>query len=87
MKEIPKVFYYYIHSKIWEWAKGKPIQKKMLKGYLAEWRIPTNLRPLIIKELIIMGLIKKYKRHLVEINKPLFDEERINDLYIELNIF
>ena len=87
MKDIPKVFYYYIHSKIWERSRGNSIQKKILKGYLAEWRIPNNLRPLIIKELILLGLVINGKRHYVDIARPEFDEEKINELYMELKIF
>lgn len=90
MKEvkIPNVFYYYIHSKIWERTKGNSIQKSELKGYLAEWRIPKNLRYLIIKELEILGLIKKTKKHQIEFEKPKFnDEEILKKFNVELGIF
>jgi len=85
--KIPNVFYYYIHSRIWERVKGRETLKSDLRGFLAEWRIPKKLRPLIIKELDLLGLIKNGKRHMVEINKPVFEEEEINKYYKKLKIF
>jgi len=86
-KKIPNVFYHYIHYKIWEKSRGYEISKKEVKGYLAEWRIPKNLRPLILKELEILGLIKNSKRHNIEIEKSSFDDEQVSEFCEDLKIY
>jgi hypothetical protein len=89
MKEvkIPYFYYLYLHSKIWEMAKGQVIQEKELKKYLYQWKIPEKLRPLIIKELIILGLIEQDKRFYLKINRPEFKEENMNDYYQMMGVF
>ena len=85
--EIPNVFYYYIHSKLWELSKGYDIREKDVKGHLAQWRIPKNIKPLIIKELILLGLMKKNGRNIIRIQRPNFDESKIDKFYRELKIY
>ena len=84
--KIPCVFYLYLHSKIFQKQNGKPILYKSLINYLYEWRIPKKLRPLIIKELVILGLIKR-ARYTYEIEKPKIYEENINKYYDMLGMF
>ncbi|MFW6233418.1 MAG: hypothetical protein ACOC3Z_02025, partial [Nanoarchaeota archaeon] len=74
-REIPCIFYLYIHSKMYLWASNKEVSKKDLKNFLFQWKIPKRLRPLIIKELEIMGLLKNIKQYIVEIKRPEFNEE------------
>lgn len=87
VKEIPKLFYLYLHSKIWEMTKGCLIQEKELKKYLFQWKIPEKMRALIIKELMLMGLIEQEKQYVLKINRPEFSEEKLNDYYVLLGIF
>jgi len=89
MKEkiIPCIYYYYLHSKIWESTKGGEISIVDLKKYLFQWKLPHKLRPLIIKELLLLGLLKKSGRHYVEVIRSTFNEEEINRYYEKLKIF
>lgn len=86
MKKIPCVFYLYLHSKLFERARGYPLPYKEAKSYLFQWKIPRKLRPLILKELEILGLVIKIK-DMIEIERPKFKEEDCNGYYQELGIF
>jgi hypothetical protein len=87
VKEIPYVYYLYLHSKIWDMSKGQIISEKDLKKYLYQWKIPEKLRPLIIKELILMKLISQEKQYFLRIERPEFKEEEINRYYELLGFF
>lgn len=49
--------------------------------FLAEWRIPKRLRPLIIKELEIIGLTEKIDRVTIEIKRPTINLDCPEDYY------
>ncbi len=85
--EIPHIYYLYLHSKIWEMTRGNSIPEKELKKYLFQWKIPEKIRVLIIKELIILGLLKKEKKYVLKIERPKFNEESLNEYYHKLGIF
>ncbi len=84
---IPHIYYLYLHSKIWEMARGNSIKEKELKKYLFQWKIPEKIKILIIKELIILGLLKKEKKYVLKIERPKFNEESLNEYYHKLGIF
>ncbi len=84
---IPNYYYLYLHSKIWEYAKGEIISIRDLKSYLFEWRIPDKLRYLIIKELIILELLEKSGKNHVKVRRPIFSEDNINEYYYQMGIF
>jgi len=84
--KIPCVFYLYLHSKIFQKQNGNPIRQRDLINYLFEWKIPKKLRPLIIKEMVILGLLKKV-RYTYELEKPKIYEENINEYYDKLGMF
>lgn len=86
-KEIPCIFYLYVHSKMYSWASKIEVSKKDLRNYLFQWKIPRKLRPLIIKEMELMGLIKSTTKHKVEFVKPQFNEEDCNKYYELLKLF
>lgn len=67
------IIYLYFHSKILSW-KGKELTEKEFKTCFFQWRIPKNLRHVIMKEMEKMGLIKK-KGRTIHINDYYFDEE------------
>ncbi len=75
--EIPCIFYLYLHSKIFEKTKGRETPTKELQTYLFQWKIPKQLRWLILKELEMLKLIE-IKRYTTEINRPQF---KIDDYY------
>ena len=85
--KIPCIFYLYLHSKLWEMTKGGVVSEKDLKKMLFQWKIPKNLRPLIIKELELLGLLEGEKRFLIKLNRPDFNEEKVNNYYTLLKIF
>lgn len=85
-QEIPYVYYRYIHSKIFKNKQGRPVKRKDLWIYLHSFKIPKKLRPLIIKELEILGLIKKNQNE-YEIEQPTIYEENINEYYDCLGMF
>lgn len=85
--KIPYIFYLYLHSKLWEMTKGEVVSEKDLKKMLFQWKIPGNIRALILKEMQILGLIKKEKRFNVRLLRPEFNEDKIRKYYIQLKIF
>lgn len=85
--KIPHIYYLYLHSKIWEMNKGVFIQKSFLVKYLFQWRIPKKMRRIIIKEMVLMGLLKENDRYTLEINSPKFKLEDLNKYYHQLKIF
>ena len=87
VNKIPCLFYYYLHSKIWEMASGSLISERDLKKYLFQWRIPEKMKILIIKELILLGLLEKEQRYILKINRPKFDEKDLNKYYELFGIF
>ena len=86
-KEIPCIFYIYLHSKIVENLEGEIISIKEVKMYLSEWRLPNKIKPLILKELEILGLIKEVDRRHIKLNKSKFDIEDCNKYYRKLKLF
>ena len=69
---IPCLFYLYIHSKMFEKTKGRETSTKDLQTYLFQWKIPKQLRFLILKELEILKLLE-IKRYTTEIKVPHFN--------------
>ncbi len=86
-EKIPYIFYLYLHSKLWEMTKGEVVSEKDLKTMLFQWKIPKTIRPLILKEMELLGLIKEEGRRLIKLNRPTFNEDKVNEYYELLNIF
>ena len=84
---IPCIFNLYLHSKLWEMTKGEIISIKDIKKMLFQWKIPSNLRVLVIKEMQLMGLIKKEGRYNIKFNRPKFNEDKVSEYYQLLKIF
>ena len=85
-EDIPKVFYFYLHSKLMENAKEDKMEMGELRWRLFQWKIPKELRTLIIAELIHLKLIDKLSQHEVRFNKSIFDINNLQRYYIELGI-
>lgn len=77
----------YLHSKIWELSNNKNIREVDLKKFLFEWRLPEKIRPLIIKEMILLGMLEKVGQYELLVNKPEFSLEDINSYYEKLGLF
>jgi len=80
------IWYLYVHSEIYKW-KGKEMSETDFRSSLFEWRIPKRIIPLIMKELEMLGLIKREKRNLIVLTEPLFDKDDCNFYYEKLKIF
>ena len=85
--KIPKVFYLYLHSKIFEKSRGEDIQINEVVSYMFQWSIPKQIRYLILKEMELMGLLKIKGKYTIKLNKPRFNLEKTNKYYHKLNIF
>jgi hypothetical protein len=71
------IIYLYFHSKILKW-KGKEMNEKEFMSSFFQWRIPKNIRYLIMKEMEKMGLLKIEKAkpyNLIYLNNYYFNEE------------
>lgn len=85
-KEVICTFYLHVHHKISErW--NNVVSIKDAKSFLFQWRIPKELRPIIIKELELMGLLKKKGKHLYEIEPAPIDMDNIKDLCEHYDLF
>ena len=70
---IPCIFYYYIHYKLKEkYRVATVLSTKEVMKFLFEWRIPKELRPIIIKELEILQLIERVNKKTIKINDSSF---------------
>lgn len=85
-KEIP-VFYLYLHSKIKENSEGNEMSVANMDWYLFQWRIPSQLKPIIIKEMENMGLIEKVDKKTVKFLHSNFDIEDLRKVKKKLGIF
>lgn len=85
-KDIPHVFYLYLHSKLFNAFKGEPHSVQDVKSYMFQWKIPRKLRPLVLKELELLGLLK-INRVKVEFERPKFNEKEYNKYYHKLGLF
>ena len=70
---IPCIFYFYIHYKLKEkYRVATVLSTKEAMKFLFEWRIPKELRPIVIKELEILNLIERINKKTVKINDSNF---------------
>ena len=86
IKDIPHIFYLFLHSKLF-YKFGKVIKRKEVITYMFEWRIPKKIRPLILEEMILLGLVKRVDRNFVELEMPKFNEDDCNCYFEKLGIF
>ena len=87
-----EIIYLYIHTKIgepiWNGHLGDctmsicEVKKKM---YL--WRIPDELRPIIIKVWEQMGIVEKVNKKKIKFIKTEFDLSKVNKMYENFGIF
>ena len=87
IKQIPGIFYQYLHSKLLEIVGGSIISEKEVKKILFQWKIPKNLRVLIIREMEMLELIVKEGRYNIRLLRPNFNDEKIRKYYTTFKIF
>lgn len=91
-KEISMVLYFYLHSKVGESVlnekKGDGIMPiKEVEWRMFQWKIPSCLKPIIIKIWEDLGIIKKIDKRNIKFIKTDFNIEDIGRLYDKLGIF
>lgn len=79
--KIPMIMYLYLHTKIVENSSNGLIAYRDAVSYLHEWRIPKELRVIIIKEMETLGLLKRVNRDVIELNRPKIDFSNMNNIY------
>jgi len=84
---MPYTFYYYLHNILYEKYGEKETSIKTIKDFLFQWRIPKQIRPLIIKELEIFGLAKRINNRTIKLNKSYFDKDDISKLYSNAGMY
>ena len=82
---IPNVLYLNIHSKLREIAIKK-YEKPIMPITEAEWRlfcwkVPNSLRHIVIREMLILNLVKKISQYEIEFLESKFDENDLRDIY------
>lgn len=83
---IPYIWYLDTHAKIYRW-KGKEMTESDFRSSLFEWRVSKKVAPLIVKEMELIGLIKRKNRNKIILQEPLFNENDCNFYYKKLKIF
>jgi hypothetical protein len=68
------IAYLYWYSRIKDW-KGKEVKEKEFRSCFFQWRIPKNLRYLIVKEMQKMGLVKIENRTVYLLDSVFFEEK------------
>lgn len=82
------MFYYYIHYMLKEkYREGTVLSTKDAMKFFFEWRLPEKIRPVIIKELETLGLIKRINKKSIEINGSDFDLKDLRGFYKAVGIY
>lgn len=85
---IPCIFYFYIHYMLKEkFKEGAVLSTKEVMNFLFEWRLPTSIRPVIIKELEILNLIERINKKTIKINQSDFTLEDVRRFYSAVGIY
>jgi len=85
---IPCSFYFYLHYKLNEkYRTGSILSVKEVMNFLFEWRIPRELRPIIVKELELLDLIELVNKKSIRLNDSDFDLSDLREFYEITNIY
>jgi len=82
---IPNVLYLNIHSKLREIAIKRyekpvmPITEEDWRMFC--WKVPTQLRHIVIREMIILNLVNKISQYEIEFLESKFKEDDLRDIY------
>lgn len=85
---IPCVFYYYLHFKLGEkYKNGTIVTIKDAMSFLFEWRLPKEIRPIIIKELEMLDLIERINKKTIRLKQSTFNVSDLREFYKTLNFY
>jgi hypothetical protein len=68
-------------------TNSKIITIKEFEDGMFQWRIPKELRPVVTKEMEILGLVKKISKTELEISDSKYHPEDLREFYISVGIF
>ena len=88
MKEVP-VLYLCFHKKLYNCYGCTVVNRKDVLEKMGEiYKIPKNLRVVIMKEMEDLDMISKINRDKIKINSCMIDvEENISRIYYKLGMF
>jgi hypothetical protein len=86
-EEFRGLYYHYLHSKLKESNRNGIISIKEAKKFLFEWRLPSYLRVLILKELELLSLLKKVSRRTYDILPIQIDLTDYPELYKQAGLY
>ena len=74
------ILYSYFAEKMWGYIDEKPniLSVKQAESLLARFRVPDVLKPIVIKEMIEMGLLEKVSSRCYRYKLKLISKEKIN---------
>jgi len=84
---IPCILYLYIHSKLRTLTNTDTIEEKRFRSFLFQWKIPESLRPIVIKEMELLGLITRQNRFTIKFNTSKFNQENLKPYYKNLGLW
>jgi len=85
---IPCIFYFYIHCKLKEkFKEGVILSTKDAMNFLFEWRIPKEIRPVMLKELELLNLIERTNKKTIKIKESNFNIEDVRGFYEAVGIY
>ena len=87
-EEIPCVLYLNIHKKLREVAMQRYSSPVMpiteIEWRMFMWKVPSTLRHIVVRELMMLGLIKKISQYEVEFLESKFDETDLRTIYKQI---
>ena len=83
------IFYLYLHSKLKkrEINLAEEMSIYELFSRMFQWRIPNCLKPLIVKEMELLGLVRKIDNKTIELLPSKFDINDVRCYYKQLGIY
>ena len=85
---IPCVYYYYIHSKLKEkFSVAAVLSTKQVTDFLFEWRLPKEIRPIVLRELEMLGLLRRMNKKTVIIEDSSFALEDLRKFCKEVGMY
>lgn len=85
--ELQHIFYLYLHSKLVEASTDGYLTTHEANWRLFQWKIPDCIKPLVLKELEILGLIKLENKNLIKIGESKFNIEYLYPYCKKLGIY
>src|SRR3990167_1537647 len=84
-EDIPCVLYLNIHSKLRKLALEKYKSPRMpiseMEWRMFAWKVPSTLRYIVLREMIMLNLIKKISQYEIELLESDFDENDLRKIY------